>query len=187
MPIVYGHYFLQTTPSVFPGFACQPVTLPTPPEQYLYAAEPSNQAPSGVVAGHNQAAPAEWAMSPVYNYRKGTQAPFDMDTLKAAIQAAKPDCGEVRRAIESSTFKPRERAFTRLINMCGRQKESRKALEVFATMCDYRGVRPNTYTYSALISACSSAGDWDLAVDVYRRMKAAAASDPRCLPNQVRR
>jgi len=184
LPFMYGHYVVPTQQSVFAGFPCQPVSFPTRPEEYYYVRAPSTHAP-GRISRRNIGGHSSWGSGVGYNYPKTVLAPFDMDTLKAAIQAARPDCGEVRKAIESSTFKPRERAFTRLINMCGRQKESRKALEVFETMRDYRGVRPNTYTYSALISACSNAGDWDLAVDIFHRMKVAAASDPRCRPNQV--
>lgn len=109
-----------------------------------------------------------------------------MNTLRAAIQAANPGSDEIRKIIEACTFKPRERAFTRLINMCGRQKESTKCLEVFDVMCTSRSVRPNTYTYSALISACNNAGDFDAAIDVYHRMKTAALNDIECRPNQVR-
>lgn len=119
------------------------------------------------------------------DFSEGLQAPYDMNTLKVAIQVAKPGTGEVRKVIEACTFRPRERAFTRLINMCGRQKEAAKALEVFEVMRYSRSVRPNTYTYSALISACSNAGDLDAAIDVYNRMKNAALSDPGCRPNQV--
>jgi len=182
LPLLYGHYVVPMQQSVFAGFPCQPVTVPTRPDEYVYF---RGRTPSRICGGRPVGGPSTWNGGSVFDHRKAAQAPFDMDSLKAAIQVARPDCGEVRKAIESSTFKPRERAFTRLINMCGRQKESRKALEVFETMLDYRGVRPNTYTYSALISACSSAGDWDLAVDVFHRMKTAATSDPRCRPNQV--
>lgn len=110
---------------------------------------------------------------------------WDMDTLKAAIQYARAGTGEVRSAIETCTFRPREQAFTALINLCGRLRDSAKAFEVFEAMKDYKGVRPNTYTYSSLISACSSSGDWDKAMDVFRTMKDAAATDPGCKPNEV--
>lgn len=46
--------------------------------------------------------------------------PRDMETLKAAISAAEAGTGAVGRALSSSTFRPRARAFTSLIQMCGK-------------------------------------------------------------------
>lgn len=117
---------------------------------------------------------------------KNTKAPWDMHSLKAAVSAAEIGTGQVAKAICSSTFKPREQAFTKLISVCGRWKQPKKALEVFETMLEFRGVKPNTITYTSLISACSSAGDFEAAMDVFRRMKAAAKTDPNCRPNEVR-
>lgn len=117
---------------------------------------------------------------------KSTKAPWDMHSLKAAVSAAEIGTGQVAKAICSSTFKPREQAFTKLISVCGRWKQPKKALEVFETMLELRGVKPNTITYTSLISACSSSGDFGAAMDVFRRMKAAAKSDPDCRPNEVR-
>eukprot|EP00803_Ostreobium_quekettii_P009141 evm.model.scf_4117.1 EVM.evm.TU.scf_4117.1 scf_4117:3706-5208(-) len=122
----------------------------------------------------------------------GAKPAWDMDSLKAAIHHARagqqvPGTGstEVRHAIETASFRPREAAFTALINLCGRLRDSAKAFEVFQTMQDYKGVRPNTYTYSSLISACSSAGDWGKAMEVFALMKQAAAKDRGCRPNEV--
>ena len=110
---------------------------------------------------------------------------WDMETLKAAIYYAEAGTGDVRKAIETCTFRPREQAFTALINICGKMRDAPKAFEVFETMKDYRGVKPNTYTYSSLISACSSSGDLDQAMEVFRAMKGAALTDPGCKPNEV--
>eukprot|EP00210_Caulerpa_lentillifera_P004579 g4369.t1 len=119
------------------------------------------------------------------NASKSNRAPWDMHSLKAAVSAAEVGTGQVEEAIRSSTFKPREQAFTKLISVCGRWKQTNKALEVFETMLEYHGVKANTITYTALISACSNAGDSDAARDVFHRMKVAAKSDPNCRPNQV--
>lgn len=110
---------------------------------------------------------------------------WDMETLKAMIRYSVAGRGDVKRAIETCTFRPREQAFTTLINLCGRLRDWKKAVEVFEAMKGLRGVRANTYTYSALISACSSAGEWEEAVEVFESMKEAAASDPGCRPNHV--
>lgn len=110
---------------------------------------------------------------------------WDMDTLKSQIVNAKAGTGEVGHAIESCTFKPREQAFTALIDLSGRMRDWRKAVEVFESMKKIRGVRPNKYTYSALIAACSSSGEWERALEVFGAMQKAARSDPNCRPNQV--
>lgn len=110
---------------------------------------------------------------------------WDMETLKAGIRSAKAGTGEVKAVIQKCTFRPREQAFTTLINMCGRQRDWKKAIEVFDSMKALKTVRPNTYTYSALISACSCAGEWQRALSVFDAMKVAADSDPGCRPNHV--
>lgn len=110
---------------------------------------------------------------------------WDMETLKRAICFAKSGTGEVHHVIETCTFRPREQAFTALINMCGRLRDWRKAMEVFEGMKHMRGVRPNTFTYSALIAACSSSGEWEKALEIFEVMKASAVTDPNCRPNEV--
>lgn len=109
----------------------------------------------------------------------------DMDALKMAVQRSPRGTGEVRRAIESCTFRPREQAFTALINLCGRLRDWQKAMEVFETMRRFPGVQPNTYTYSALISACSSSGKHGKALEVFLKMKEAANENQECKPNLV--
>lgn len=114
-----------------------------------------------------------------------TKPAWDMETLKAGVRCAKTGSGEVKDFIQKCTFRPREQAFTTLINMCGRLRDWAKALEVFEAMKELKTVRPNTYTYSALISACSCAGEWQRALSVFDAMKVAAESDPGCRPNHV--
>ncbi|CAD7699322.1 unnamed protein product [Ostreobium quekettii] len=122
----------------------------------------------------------------------GARPARDMDGLKAAIHVARagrmvPGRGvtEARFAIETASFQLREAAFTALINLCGRLRDAPKAFEVFEAMRDYGSVTPNTYTYSSLISACVSSGDWAAAMDVFAGMKEAAARDAGCRPNEV--
>lgn len=110
---------------------------------------------------------------------------WDMDTLKSQIIKAEAGTGSVLSAIESCTFKPREQAFTALIDLCGRMRDYVKAQEVFDAMKVIRGVRPNKYSYSALIAACSSSGEWEKALEVFSQMRTAAKTDPNCRPNQV--
>jgi len=119
--------------------------------------------------------------SPMYHSRPA----WDMDTLKTQIIQCEAGTGAILAAIESCTFKPREQAFTALIDLCGRMRDYVKAQEVFDAMTKMRGVKPNKFTYSALIAACSSSGEWQRALDVFGKMQAAARTDPNCRPNQV--
>lgn len=124
-------------------------------------------------------------LSPSRTHPPTARPPWDMETLKRAICYAKTGTGEVARVLETCTFRPREQAFTALINMCGRLRDWRKAAEVFEAMKTVRGVNPNTYTYSALIAACSSSGEWEKALAVFEAMKVNAQMDPNCSPNEV--
>eukprot|EP00210_Caulerpa_lentillifera_P005235 g5002.t1 len=113
------------------------------------------------------------------------KAPWDMNSLKAAIRNAEAGTGEIANIISSCSFKPREPAFTKIISMCGRWKSSEKAFEVFQAMIERRGVQPNAITYTALVAACSVAEDYNTAMKVYNEMKNAAITDPECQPNEV--
>eukprot|EP00210_Caulerpa_lentillifera_P009168 g8740.t1 len=115
----------------------------------------------------------------------GGRAPWDMESLKRAICFAKTGTGEVQRAFECCTFRPREQAFTALINMCGRLRDWKKAIEVFKSMKFIRGITPNTYIYSSLIAACSSSGEWEKALEIFDTMKNQARFDRNCVPNEV--
>lgn len=50
-------------------------------------------------------------------------------------------------------------------------------------LCDTQGLQPNTITYSAVISACSSAGRWQEAEQLFERMLAETVPD--CQPNTI--
>eukprot|EP00210_Caulerpa_lentillifera_P005230 g4997.t1 len=124
-----------------------------------------------------------------YSFGRYTQAavikPWDMNSLKAAIYHAEVGTGEIANIISSCAFKPREAAFTKIISICGRWKSSEKAFEVFEAMVEKRGLLPNTITYTALISACITAGDFDAAMDAFHKMENAARIDSTCEPNEV--
>jgi len=114
-----------------------------------------------------------------------TRAPWDMNSLKAAIYAAQAGTGDVARIIASCTFKPRKAACTKIISVCGRWKDAKKAREVFKAMVEKRGIKPNTIIYTALVSACTTAEDYEAAVETFLQMKKAALKDSSCLPNEV--
>ncbi|KAK9787995.1 hypothetical protein WJX73_009513 [Symbiochloris irregularis] len=114
------------------------------------------------------------------------EAPWDMISLRAAINSAQPGTGEVERAVASATFHPQAAAFTALLHMCAKAKLWEKALEVFSAMkTHHSGVQPNTVHFSCLMSACATAGRWREAEQVFREMELASAADPQCCPNVI--
>ena len=103
--------------------------------------------------------------------RKPTpDAIVDMDSLRDRVAEAQP--GTIRSIIAATTFRPREAAFTALIVQCAksRDKSWEKAVEVFEVLRATPGVSPNCISYSAVISACSSAGQWEQAESLFRQM-----------------
>lgn len=125
-----------------------------------------------------------WEGDNLMNVTNTTRA-YDMDSLKKAIYNAKTGTGEVSRIISTCLFRPREQAFTKLINLCGRLKNSKKAEEVFEAMKLCNGIKPNFYSYSALITACNNSGNLNKSLVIFEKMKEAALNDTGCRPNQV--
>lgn len=111
----------------------------------------------------------------------------DMAQLERAVLWASTGSGEVSRIICSCTFHPRIQAFTKLITLCGRSGDAPKALEVFDCMRRYKAneVKPNAYSYSALIFALSNGGMWEEALGAFTEMKDAAKMDPFCAPSLI--
>ncbi|GMH41449.1 hypothetical protein BSKO_09359 [Bryopsis sp. KO-2023] len=106
----------------------------------------------------------------------------NLPSMRAALKSAKEGCGEVERIIELAEFSIGERGFTTLIVTCGRMGSPKKAIEIFRAM-SVRSIRPNSYTYGAIISVCCSASQCDLALKYYEEMRAAAAEDASCKPD----
>ena len=100
----------------------------------------------------------------------------DMDSLRDRVAEAQP--GTISSIIAATTFRPREAAFTALIHQCAKSREKswEKAVEVFEVLRATPGVSPNCISYSAVISACSSAGQWEQAESLFRQMVSAPAS-----------
>ena len=100
----------------------------------------------------------------------------DMDSLRDRVAEAQP--GTISSIIAATTFRPREAAFTALIHQCAKSREKswEKAVEVFEVLRATPGVNPNCISYSAVISACSSAGQWEQAESLFRQMVSAPSS-----------
>lgn len=111
----------------------------------------------------------------------------DMVQLERAVLWATTGSGEVQRVIASCTFQPRIQAFTKLITLCGRTGDAAKAQEVFEAMklFDSKNVKPNAYSYSALIFALGNGGMWEEALAAFEEMKLAAKTDPQCQPSLI--
>lgn len=107
-----------------------------------------------------------------------------IDELKKFVSMVEP-C-DVRRVIEQSKIVPREMAFTSLIQMAGKMRQVQKAVAIFEAMKDSKhAVRPNMYSYTALISALARVGDWELAEKYFAEMTQLSKTDPTVAPNRV--
>jgi pentatricopeptide repeat protein len=60
-----------------------------------------------------------------------------------------------------------------------------QALEIFHAMRDRKDVKPNTFSYSALISALARAGRWKEAETFFNELQGLAEEDEYCKPNTV--
>jgi pentatricopeptide repeat protein len=96
------------------------------------------------------------------------------------------DTEYVKRVIDQARVVPREMAFTSLIQLAGKARQTDKAIIIFEAMKGSKhGVKPNMYSYTALISALAKVGDWESAERYFGHMKEAAKSDPDVTPNRV--
>ena len=109
----------------------------------------------------------------------------DMDQLKAAILAADTGTGAVAQIIQAARFTPRHNAFTILLQVASRSRQPEKAVEIFAAMQAVGGIAPNTFSYSALISALAKVGNWQEAEVYFKDLREKAAVDPNMRPNTV--
>lgn len=111
----------------------------------------------------------------------------NMQELRHQLKYARVGTGDIAAAFYACTFKVGAKGFTMLIVTCRRSGRWKKALEIFETMRGggVWGVKPNFYTYSALISVCCNAGACNKAIDIVRDMIYAASSgtDPGIEPD----
>lgn len=116
-------------------------------------------------------------------------AAADIKELRKAIMLAEPGSGRVVREIEACRFELSERGFTMLIIACKRYGSWRVALEILEAMKGERmaekGVRPNFFTYSSLISVCCASAACDQALQLYGEMVELSQSDPELKPDET--
>lgn len=77
-------------------------------------------------------------------------------------------------------MQPNTKTFTALIGSVGKMNTQDQAMEIIDELLSRDVDSPNlTQTYSALMSACEKAGQWDLAVTLFDKMSAQVWD---CLP-----
>lgn len=110
----------------------------------------------------------------------------DMDELRQFVLQVEP--GYVKRVIEQALFVPRQMAFTSLMQMAGKLKQADKAVAIFEAMKDLSqslDIKPNTFSYTALISALARVGEWRQAEEYFAEMKHKSVDDEEVRPNRV--
>ena len=115
--------------------------------------------------------------------RGGNYGAQDMEDLKRLVVDAME--GEIEGILKNASFVPRQNAFTCLLQLTGKTRQGDKAMEVFEVMRGSCGISPNTFSYSALISALARSGQWEAAEQYFKEMKDAASENDECRPNTV--
>jgi len=108
-----------------------------------------------------------------------------VEELKALILACDVGKGEVARHIEEAQFTPRHNAFTSLLQLASKSRQPEKAVEIFEAMQSIAGIEPNTFSYSALISALGRVGNWQQAEHYFNQLVERSNTDPELRPNTV--
>lgn len=98
-----------------------------------------------------------------------------MRSLTAALAAAPPGTGEVRRILVTASFRPRLPGLTKLCSTLSREGAWQKALEVFESL-PALGVVADTAVVNAAISACDRGGQWQAALEIWRTMAPSSSS-----------
>lgn len=108
---------------------------------------------------------------------------MSMEDLKQYVMQV--DASDVKTVIQQARFSPRQMAFTSLMQIAGKSKQTDKAVAIFEAMKDIGIMKPNTFSYTALISALARVGDWQRAEVYFQEMKQIARTDTTVSPNRV--
>lgn len=106
-----------------------------------------------------------------------------MEELKQYVMEV--DASDVKTVIRQALFSPRQMAFTSLMQIAGKSKQTDKAVAIFEAMKEISTLKPNTFSYTALISALARVGDWRRAEEYFKEMKDVAKADANVSPNRV--
>ena len=78
---------------------------------------------------------------------------------------------------------PNTKTFTALIGSVGKMSTLEQAMDIIEQLLSHEKDTDNlTTTYSALMSACEKAGQWDLAVALFDKMSSQVGVFPELLP-----
>lgn len=108
---------------------------------------------------------------------------MSMEDLKQYVMQV--DASDVKTVIQQALFSPRQMAFTSLMQIAGKSKQTDKAVAIFEAMKEIGTMKPNTFSYTALISALARVGDWERAEMYFQEMKKIARTDTTVSPNRV--
>lgn len=108
---------------------------------------------------------------------------MSMEDLKQYVMQV--DASDVKTVIQQALFSPRQMAFTSLMQIAGKSKQTDKAVAIFEAMKEIGTMKPNTFSYTALISALARVGDWQRAEVYFQEMKQIARTDTTVSPNRV--
>jgi len=94
----------------------------------------------------------------------------DLEGLQAQLERAQSGTGEIHQLLNTCSFTPGSRAYTKLIKSCSKPSNCSKALEILEHM-KASGLELNTITYTSVITACGRAGQVDKAMELYHEMR----------------
>ena len=107
----------------------------------------------------------------------------NMEELKQYVMQV--ETSDVETVIRQALFAPLQMAYTSLMQMAGKSKQTDKAIAIFESMKKIGSLRPNTFSYTALISALARVGDWQRAEEYFKEMKQVAETESGVSPNRV--
>lgn len=120
---------------------------------------------------------------------EGSAPAEDIKELRKRLMLAEPGSGGVVKMIETCKCELSERGFTMLIIACKRYGNWRIALDILEAMkgekMATKGIRPNFFTYSSLVSVCCASGACEQALQMYREMLVLAETDPALKPDDT--
>lgn len=107
----------------------------------------------------------------------------NMEELKQYVMQV--ETSDVKTVIRQALFAPRQMAYTSLMQIAGKSKQTDKAVAIFEAMKEIGSLKPNTFSYTALISALARVGDWQRAGKYFKEMKEVAETESGVSPNRV--
>lgn len=115
-------------------------------------------------------------------------APAYLRVLKRAVMAADIGAGEINSVLSSASSTVTDRDITLMILACKKNRNWRKALEIFRfsrTIATESGKTPSFFTFSATLSVCCRARKVEEALNLLNEMRLAAEADASLEPDAM--